>query len=90
MQHLTSVGIQLQQNKKQNCKAPQGRSSITEEGKRDAYYREQANGHTDIHGKVEEKYAHYAVTISTGKPALLAFGNKDDTHQQQDKKRDHN
>jgi hypothetical protein len=55
-ENLQAVCVQLDENKKQDCKRPEGRSSVTEEWQRYSDYRREADGHTYINQQVKKEY----------------------------------
>ena len=70
---LPPFHIQFDEDEKEHCKAPQGRASIAEQRKGDAYYRNKPHCHSNIYEYVHKEAAGNTIAVDAGKVVLLPF-----------------
>jgi len=51
---LPTLGIQFNEDKQEQGKSPEGRTSVAEKGKWNANNRHDAQGHSNVHDQVKE------------------------------------
>jgi hypothetical protein len=75
-QLIDAVGIEADENKKQDGETEQRGAPVTEKRQRDPDHRQQAQRHSDIDGEVKEQDRCHTVAIDSVELVPLAFGKE--------------
>ena len=65
--------IYAEEDEEQDGESPEGGTSVTEEGERDADYGSESDDHADIDEDMKEQDAKHTITIDTRKGVRLTF-----------------
>ena len=88
LEDLQAVGVEAEEDEDEDGEGPEGGAAVAEEGEGDADDGDEADGHADVHGDVEEEDAGDAVAVDAGEVGALALGKvdeaEDEGHEEED------
>ena len=67
------MGVNFDQNEKQDSERPQRWAAITEKGQGDPNYGEKPDRHSNIHYEMQKENGGYTVAVNPAKSWLLPF-----------------